>query len=135
MARRPVSALPRLRGRLWRLAALWLWVAIFVVNLAAAFDHPAAAGSFAADQQASLCHSGAGTASAPSDSAGGQGDGQHCTFCHIFAAGVLAPPAHAQVALLSPAGDGTPVPPPAAASFDSFPTSAQAQPRAPPASV
>lgn len=133
MSRRPVPLLPRLRGRLWRLAALWLWLAVFVVNLAAAFDHPAAAGSFAADQQASLCHSG-DDSSAAKDT-GAQGGGQHCALCHIFAAGVLATPSDGQATVLSPAGDGLPVRGAAATSPVPFPPSAQAQPRAPPASV
>lgn len=135
MARRPVSALPRLRGRLWRLAALWLWVAVFVVNLAAAFDHSAAAGSLAADQQASLCHSGDGSTSAPVDVGGGQGTDPHCALCHIFAAGVLATPTDAPTAVLRPARDGLPVWAAATAAPQTVPPFTQAQPRAPPVSV
>lgn len=132
MPRRSVPVLPRLRGRRWRLAVLWLWAAIFVVNLAAAFDHPASAGSLAADQQASLCHSAAVADSPSTEADRPQTADSHCALCHIFAAGVLSTPGHAQVAVLAPDGGDAPAQATMATSPDTHPPDSQAQPRAPP---
>lgn len=131
------TALSRLRGRLWRLAALLLWLAVFTVNLAAAFDKTAQASTLAGDLQASLCHSGGdGTGpAAASDRSDDQAGATHCAFCHIFAAGILTTPGHDQVAVLRPDGErGMPLAAMAAPPAAATPTT-QARPRAPPASV
>lgn len=135
MFRRPEPVLSHLRGRLWRLTVLWLWAAVFIVNLAAALTPPAAAGSLALDQQASVCHSGGGEGTAPLNAAGDPSVDPHCALCHVFAAGVLATPGDVPLALLSPAAEVTPVSGAATAAPQNALPSTQAQPRAPPASV
>lgn len=134
MTRHRTTALSRLRGRPWRLAALLLWLAVFTVNLAAAFDNAAQASTtIAADLQASLCHSG-GDGTDPA-APGDQADTSHCALCHIFAAGILTTPGHDQVAILRPDGErGMPLAAMAAPPAAATPTT-QARPRAPPVSV
>lgn len=116
-----------LRGRLWRLTVLCLWIAIFSVTLT---TPQAQATPWAEDLRASLCHSGSGGGPSDSDAAP-----SHCPLCHIAAATVLAAPGWVRIALLAPvAEDGTLTATPSAPP-GSAPPAPPPQPRGPPASV
>lgn len=116
-----------LRGRLWRLAVLCLWVAVFSITLA---TPQAQATPWAEDLRASLCHSGGGGGPADSDAAA-----PHCPLCHIAAVTVLAAPGWVQIAILAPASQDPILTAPPSAPPGSAPPAAPPQPRGPPASV
>lgn len=101
-ADRRTGALARLRNRDWRLAALVLWAVILLGNLGTAVDLAAASLPDDGDIH-SMCLASAGPDQpAPPASASHHAGGPHCPLCHVFAAGVLAPPAAIQLLVLAP---------------------------------
>lgn len=118
-----------LRGRLWRLAVLCLWVAVFSITLTTP-QAQAQATPWAEELRASLCHS--GSADGPSDS---DAVAPHCPLCHIAAATVLTAPGWVQIAILAPASQDAILTAPPSAPPGSAPPAPPPQPRGPPASV
>jgi hypothetical protein len=103
MANRRKPALARLRGRDWRLAALMLWAAVLLVNLAAALDLGAATLPSDSDIHSSLCLTGEAPDQPQPPVHSDHATGPHCPLCYIVAAGVLAPPnATAPLLVLAP---------------------------------
>lgn len=105
MADRPTTPLTRLRRRSWRVAALSLWVAVFVVNLlvSLAASSALAAQGAEADYQL-ICHAGAAPEQPAPPASHPDHDGPHCPLCHVVSATPLAAPAAAQLLLvLAPA--------------------------------
>lgn len=123
----PRPLLRTLRGRLWRLAVLCLWVAVLSTALV---PPQTQATPWAEDLRASLCHSGGGDGPADSDAAA-----PHCPLCHIAAATVLAAPGWVQVAILAPASQDAILTATPSARPSSTPPTPPPQPRGPPASV
>jgi hypothetical protein len=129
MGERRTTPLTRLRRRPWRLAALVLWFAVFSLNLAAAFAHPVLP---VADPAICAEHDTATPLPKPTPS---HAMGPHCPLCHVFSAGVLAPPSDTQVLVLAPSGERTELATAPARAPRRAVLRASAQPRAPPAFV
>ncbi|HTH17929.1 MAG TPA: DUF2946 family protein [Magnetospirillum sp.] len=103
MAIRQTTTLTQLRGRLWRLTVLGLWVAVLLVNLAVSLG--ALAAPAPSDLDTAICHASAAPdqpqppASHPDHDAG-----PHCPLCYVVSAGLLSPSVGADLLMvLAPA--------------------------------